>query len=76
MSESFITSQGGKFCSEIIKSILSKSENTTFLTGFFCFSEFAEVNQGLNINNFVFFGLKTRQDMLNHIQEVMFSTIE
>jgi superfamily II DNA or RNA helicase len=71
----FITNRDGKFLSEIIKSILPKAKNASFLVGYFYFSGFAEIYQGLRDKNLrVLVGLEIEQDMVNRVREVEYHT--
>ncbi|WP_461257622.1 phospholipase D-like domain-containing protein, partial [Treponema sp. R80B11-R83G3] len=71
----FITNRDGKFLSEIIKSILPKAQNASFLVGYFYFSGFAEIYQGLKEKNLrVLVGLEIEQDMVNRVREVEYHT--
>jgi len=77
MGGSFITNQNGKFLSEIIKSILPKAQNASFLVGYFYFSGFAEIYQGLKDKNLrVLVGLEIEQDIINRVREVDYHTSE
>ncbi|MFP3040312.1 phospholipase D-like domain-containing protein [Treponema primitia] len=74
---SFITNQNGKFLSEIIQSILPKAQNASFLVGYFYFSGFAEIYQGLKDKHLrVLVGLEIEQDMINRVREVDYHTTE
>ena len=67
----FITNRGGKFLSEIITSILPNAQNASFLVGYFYFSGFAEIYQGLKGKNLrILVGLEIEQDMINRVREV------
>jgi dsDNA-binding SOS-regulon protein len=71
----FVTNRDGKFLSEIIKSILPKAQNASFLVGYFYFSGFAEIYQGLKDKNLrVLVGLEIEQDMVNRVREVEYHT--
>ena len=73
----FITNQNGNFLSEIIKSILPKAENASFLVGYFYFSGFTEIYQGLKDKHLrVLVGLEIEQDILNSVREVEYLTTE
>jgi len=75
MGGDFITNRDGKFLSEIIKSILPKAQNASFLVGYFYFSGFAEIYQGLKDKNLrVLVGLEIEQDMVNRVREVEYHT--
>jgi hypothetical protein len=77
MGGNFITNQNGKFLSEIIKSILPKAQNASFLVGYFYFSGFAEIYQGLKDKNLrVLVGLEIEQDIINRVREVDCHTSE
>jgi hypothetical protein len=77
MSDSFITNRNGKFLSQIIGSILPKSENASFLVGYFYFSGFAEIYEGLKDKSLrVLVGLEIEQDMINRVREVDYHTAE
>ena len=77
MGGSFITNLNGKFLSEIIKSILPKAQNASFLVGYFYFSGFAEIYQELkNKNLHVLVGLEIEQDIINRVREVDYHTSE
>jgi superfamily II DNA or RNA helicase len=66
----FITNQKS-FLSEIIKSILPRAQNVSFLAGYFYFSGFAEIYNGLKDKNLrVLVGLEIEQDLLNRVREV------
>jgi hypothetical protein len=68
MGGSFMAKQGGKFRSEIIKSILPKAENAAFLAGYSRFSGFSKVYQCFNINTSVpLLDWRWGKDMLNCI---------
>jgi hypothetical protein len=71
----FITNRDGNFLSEIIKSILPKAQNAFFLVGYFYFSGFAEIYQGLKDKSLrVLVGLEIEQDMVNRVREVDYHT--
>ena len=75
MESNFITNRDGKFLSEIIKSILPKTKNISFLVGYFYFSGFAEIYQGLKDKHLcVLVGLEIEQDMVNRVREVEYHT--
>jgi len=75
MEGNFITNRDGNFLSEIIKSILPKTQNASFLVGYFYFSGFAEIYQGLKDKNLrVLVGLQIEQDMVNRVREVEYHT--
>ena len=77
MGGNFITNQNGKFLSEIIKSILPKAQNASFLVGYFYFSGFTEIYQGLKEKNLrVLVGLEIEQDIINRVREVDYHTSE
>jgi len=70
-----ITNRNGKFLSEIIKSILPNTQDASFLVGYFYFSGFAEIYQGLKDKNLrVLVGLEIEQDMVNRVREVEYHT--
>jgi hypothetical protein len=71
----FITNRDGKFLSEIITSILPTTQNAYFLVGYFYFSGFAEIYEGLKDKNLhVLVGLEIEQDMINRVREVEYHT--
>jgi superfamily II DNA or RNA helicase len=71
----FITNRDGVFLSEIIKSILPAAQNASFLVGYFYFSGFPEIYQGLKDKALrVLVGLEIEQDMMNHVREVEYRT--
>nr|AGS53306.1 superfamily II DNA/RNA helicase [uncultured bacterium contig00013] len=71
----FITNRDGNFLSEIINSILPKAQNASFLVGYFYFSGFAEIYNGLKDKNLrVLVGLEIEQDMVNRVREVEYHT--
>ena len=75
MEGQFITNRDGKFLSEIINSILPKAQNASFLVGYFYFSGFTEIYQGLKDKNLhILVGLEIEQDMLNRVREVEYHT--
>jgi superfamily II DNA or RNA helicase len=75
MTSHFITNQNGNFLSEIIKSILPKAQNISFLAGYFYFSGFAEIYKGIKDKNLrVLVGLEIERDMINHVREVDYHT--
>ncbi|MDR0908896.1 MAG: hypothetical protein LBM77_03935, partial [Spirochaetaceae bacterium] len=75
VSGSFITNKNGRFLSEIISSILPKTQNTDFLVGYFYFSGFTQLYKGLRDKRLrVLVGLEIEQDMLNRVREVDYHT--
>ena len=71
----FITNRNGNFLSEIINSILPKTQNASFLVGYFYFSGFTEIYQGLKDKKLrVLVGLEIEQDMINRVREVDYHT--
>ncbi|MCL2410481.1 MAG: phospholipase D-like domain-containing protein [Treponema sp.] len=70
-----ITNRNGKFLSKIITSILPNTQSASFLVGYFYFSGFAEIYQGLKDKNLrVLVGLEIEQDMINRVREVEYHT--
>jgi len=70
-----IANRNGKYLSEIITSIFPNIQNASFLVGYFYFSGFAEIYQGLKDKNLrVLVGLEIEQDMINRVREVEYHT--
>ena len=73
--DSFITNKNGNFLSEIINKILPYTHDASFLVGYFYFSGFVEIYQGLKDKNLrVLVGLEIEQNMVNYVREVDYHT--